>query len=149
MREIEDLKAWTREISTFVLQGNIQHTHNATVRNALVVKFNDSGVLDFVARFIHCHQDLVATSSRSVVSVDSDSNYRAGCVAPELRDDVHLSRKIEDWGYETFEDETEYGPDPSQNSVSSQQLIRSESTQSNLKYSKIIEKIKKRNNRPN
>ena len=73
MREIEDLKAWTREISTFALQGNIQRTHNATVRNALVVKFNDSGVLDYVARFIHCHQDLVATSSCFVVSVDSDS----------------------------------------------------------------------------
>ena len=91
VREIEDLKAGTREISTFALQDNIQRTHNATVRNALVVKFNDS-VLDYVARFIHCHQDLVATSSRFVVSVDSDSNYRAGCVAPELLDDVHPSR---------------------------------------------------------
>ena len=91
----------------------------------MVVKFNDSGILDFVARLIHCHQDLVATSSRFFVSVDSDSNSRAGRVAPELHDDVHPSRKIEDWGYETFEYEAEYGPDPSQNSVPSQQSQRS------------------------
>ena len=70
---IKDLRAWTRDQTTFSLIDNMKRNNNSEPTNALILSFTESGVLDFVSCFVMKNSQLIQSSDHFVVTIDSDS----------------------------------------------------------------------------